>query len=230
VVCAAFAAALARRRRRDDGRWLGDLVTVVVAPVLVFAVARPEVIAVRYFLIGITLVGIALSEWIAEIGSQRGWKAVAAWLGVGAFVIGNALHTVAFLELGRGGYRDAVLAIARDAAAGRPARVSSDHDFRTGSVLRFHARSDDVRDRILYVPQDRAQREGVDWWILHRGSRPARARGEIRDAAGRRFTLVAELDHAAISGFYWALYRAAADRSSTTTPKPSSPKGSAPKR
>jgi hypothetical protein len=29
----------------------------------------------------------------------------------------------------------------------------------------------------------------------------------IRDDAGNRYDLAAEFDHAAISGFYWAVYR-----------------------
>jgi hypothetical protein len=235
LVAVGFAAALRQRRRAGDGRWLGDLVTVVLAPLAVFALFQPDVIAVRYFLIGIALCLIALSELVPAEGFGGRWDGTLYALAFTLFVVGNTVHTAHFLENGRGGYRDAVLAIASHADPSHPARVSSDHDFRTGTVLRFHARrAPEAAGRIEYVPRERALREGVDWWILHAAQRPERPRQRIRDAAGHRYRLFAEFDHAAISGFYWALYRAeraeGSSRSSTTTPKPSAPKGSAPKR
>ncbi|MGH0032356.1 MAG: hypothetical protein ACQGVC_21395 [Myxococcota bacterium] len=223
-----FAVALRRRFRAGDGRWLGDGVTVVLAPALVFAVLQPEVVAVRYFLIGLTLWIVALCELLPEAGLRGRGARVAFGAGALLFVVGNTAHTLAFLEHGRGGFREATQLIAREAGPDAPARVSSDHDFRTGSVLRFYAaRLPEARGRIAYVPRARAQRDGVEWWILHAAQRPERPRPAIRDSEGRRFRLVREYDHAAISGFYWALYRS--ERSSTTVPKPSGPKGSAPK-
>ena len=53
---------------------------------------------------------------------------------------------------------------------------------------------------------------------MHRAERPARTAAALTDTDGHRYSLFADFDHAAISGFYWALYRN--DRSSTTVPKP----------
>lgn len=225
LAAAGLAAAARARARRGDDSWIGDAVTIALAPALVFAAFQPEVIAVRYFLIGIALALLLLADWMAAGLRAGGWRrAVAAALGL-AFLAGNAVHIVAFLEHGRGGYRAALRTMAEH-SRGPEIRVASDHDFRNGTVLRFYARELPPGRRLVYFPRDRQPPGGPEWWILHRAQRPAHMPARIRDAAGNTYALFAEFDHAAISGFYWALYRNV--RASTTVPKPRPEKGSAP--
>jgi hypothetical protein len=48
--------------------------------------------------------------------------------------------------------------------------------------------------------------------VAHHSQRPAQTGETLTLATGEHFKLVAEFDHAAISGFYWALYRKASTR------------------
>ena len=195
----------ARARRRDD-RWIGDEIQILVAPTVVFAVLRPDVTALRYFLIAIAFTLPLLAELLAA-GLRRGTIARAvALFAIAAFVVGHARHDAAFLALGRGGYAEAV----RTMAAHDPdatIEVGSDHDFRNGLVLRFHARELPPERRLLYRPRSRWRTGGPRWFIIHRAQRPEQPRLALAFATGERFRLLAEYDHAAISGFYWALYR-----------------------
>ncbi len=217
IAAVAVAAAAAVRARRGDDSWIGDLVTILAAPLLVLALLRPDVIAVRYFLIGITLALLLLADLLAaalRAGGTRRILGIA--LGI-AFVAGNAVHLSAFLEHGRGGFRAALFSMAAH-DPNPEIRVGSDHDFRNGSVLRFYARELPEDRTLAYFPRDQRPPNGPEWMILHRAQRPARIASTLTDAAGHRYTLLSEFDHAAISGFYWALYRN--DRSSTIVPKP----------
>jgi hypothetical protein len=122
------------------------------------------------------------------------------------FLAGNGLHTLRFLEHGRGGFLAALLTMAEQ-TQGERIVVGSNRDFRTGTVLRFYASHLPAGQTLDYRPRDSWPRGGPEWLILEHAERPPRIRDRVLLDSGERFRLVAEFDHAAISGFYWALYR-----------------------
>lgn len=196
-----------RFRRGEDAFWR-DAVVIVAAPALVFGVLQPEVVAVRYFILGIAFLALASAD-LAAAGLRRGGvSAIAAGAAVALFLLGNASHTAAFLEHGRGGYRAAIARMAHDTPPGAPILVTSDHHFRNRVVLEHHARALPAGQRLVY-------RDAPDpgsparWLVRHWPERPERVPSPIEDAAGRRWVAVESYDHAAISGFFWTLYRAA---------------------
>ena len=83
--------------------------------------------------------------------------------------------------------------------------IGSDHDFRTGLVLRYYARELPPGQQLAYVPAARWPRGGPEWLVLHAAQRPAAPPASV-NAGGGAYRLVAEYDHAAISGFYWSVY------------------------
>lgn len=198
-------AGLGLRRRAGDDAWVAWAIAIVAAPALVISLLRPEVVAVRYFLIGLAFTLLLLADLLA-LGLRRGGVARgAAVAALALFLGGNAVHTAAFLEHGRGGFSEAVRTMAEQ--SGPTFRVGSDHDFRNRVVLEFYARRLPKGHTMVYLPRSRWPSTGVDWLVTHRAQRPATTPGQIVDSSGNRYTLVAEFDHAAISGFYWALYR-----------------------
>jgi hypothetical protein len=208
LIGTSFAAfALYRLWRRGDDAWLLYGVSLVVAPAAVMSLFRPSVVAVRYFLIGLVFFLLLASGELA-----RGWRrggAVRVLCGVliAGFLIGNGVHTSRFLSLGRGGYAAALQYMA-DHTDGAEIRVSSDNDFRNGIVLRFYEPWLPEGKRLVYLRREN-RRTDADWRITHAPSRPAIPAPVVRDRRGQRFSLAAEFDHAAISGFYWAVYRRA---------------------
>ena len=205
LAAALVGAGLARLARRGDDRWLLFAVTIALAPALALLALRPQVVDIRYFLIGIALALLLAADLLAEAWRRGGrLRALGAAL-LALYLIGHAAHVAAFLRHGRGGYREALLWMARE-SPGPSIRVASDHDFRNGLVLRFYAR-ELPPDRLLdYRPRGAPGAADADWFVVHRPQRPGPPPASIR-VRGRRFELAAEFDHAAISGFYWALYR-----------------------
>jgi hypothetical protein len=203
-----FAAfALYRMWRRGDDAWLLYGVALVVAPAAVMSFFRPSVVAVRYFLIGLVFFLLLASGELASGWRRGGAVRVLCGVLIAGFLIGNAVHTSRFLSLGRGGYLAALQYMA-DHTDGAEIRVSSDNDFRNGIVLRFYEHMLPEGKRLIYIRRDNKRVE-ADWRITHAPSRPAVPAPGVRDMRGRRFSLASEFDHAAISGFYWAVYRRA---------------------
>jgi hypothetical protein len=192
--------------RAGDDLWLCFLITILLAPLLVIATLRPDVLAVRYFLIGIVFTLLLAAFLLAQALRAGGASRAVALAALAVFLVGNGLHTMRFLEQGRGGFLAALLTMAERTQGARIV-VGSDHDFRTGTVLRFYASRLPASQTLDYRPRDRWPPGGPEWLILHRAERPARTRDRLVLDSGERFRLVAEFDHAAISGFYWGLYR-----------------------
>jgi hypothetical protein len=213
-------------REGDDG-WILMAIAIFVAPLVVLGVLRPKVVAVRYFLIGIALLLLLASRVLAALYRAGGWRRGLCLAATALFVIGNAAHTVPFLELGRGGYFDALLFMARHTDGPRIV-VGSDHDFRNEMVLRFYKRHLPEGKILVYHPRGSWPRGGPEWVIEHRAHRPDQPPRRVHDDEGNRYEFAAEFDHAAISGFHWALYRNASSDSPTgsalrrrmTVPKP----------
>lgn len=207
--------------RADDDRWILYGVTIALAPAVVLGSLRPDVVAVRYFLVGLAFWLLLLAFLLGRLARAGAAGRLAALAVLAIFVVGNAGHIAAFVEHGRGGYREALLFMARETEGPRVS-VASDHDFRNGMVLNFYRRVLPPDKTLVYHPRNRLPRGGAEWRVVHAPARPPRTPARISDGAGHGYALAAEFDHAAISGFYWAVYRreSGAPRSRITTPKP----------
>jgi hypothetical protein len=195
--------------REHDELWLCVLVATIVAPVSVLAVMRPTVVDVRYFLIGIALCLLLLAFLLARALRRGGLQRAAALLLLFVFLAGNGDYTAGFLMFGRGGFR-AALATMVELTPGPRIVVGSDHDFRNGRVLHFYARRLPADKTLDYRPREAWPATGPDWLVMHRRQRGKAQLPAVQMAGGRRFELVAEFPHEAISGFHWSLYRIAA--------------------
>jgi len=198
--------ALAKLAREGDDAWLLHAIAIVIAPALGFGSLRPEVIELRYFLIGITLWLLLASFVLADAWRSGGVRRAVAAALVAVFVAGNAVHTAAFLRDGRGGFERALRYMAAH-SSGSEVVVGSDHDFRNGTVLLFYARRLPPEKRLVYLPHRRWPLEGPEWLVVHAARRPAEPPALLELRSVRRYALAAEFDYAAISGFWWGIYR-----------------------
>ncbi len=197
--------------KRGDDLWLLHLITIVLAPLLVMGLMRPDVVAVRYLLIGIAFGLLLAANLLADAFRAGGARRILALTALAIFLAGNAVHTWRFLELGRGGF-SAALRYMAEHSRGRRIVVGSDQDFRNATVLRFYASRLPPGKTLEYRKRRDWPAGGPEWFVAHHGQRPAQPARTLALASGERFELVAEFDHAAISGFYWALYRNASAR------------------
>jgi hypothetical protein len=212
LALALVAAGLALRARRGDDSWIA-IALILVLPIAAFAWLRPQMIPFRYFLIGSAFALLLCADLAAAGLRAGGARRAAAAFALLLFAFGNAAHWRAFSELGRGGFRAALRTMAAE-TPGDVIAVASDHDFRNRLVLQWYARELPAGKRLAYVARDRFAFAPPEWLIRHAPARPARPAERIA-VHGTPYRLFAEYDHAAISGFYWALYRkqvAASDR------------------
>jgi 4-amino-4-deoxy-L-arabinose transferase-like glycosyltransferase len=204
LALALVAGGLALRARRGDDSWIALALTLAL-PIAVFAWLRPQMIPFRYFLIGSAFALLLCADLAAAGLRAGGVRRAAAALALLLFAFGNAAHWRAFTEKGRGHFREALQTMARE-TPGDVVTVASDHDFRNRLVLQYYARELPDGKRLAYVPRDRFRLQQPEWLIRHAPSRPAQPAQQIA-VDGTPYRLFAEYDHAAISGFYWALYR-----------------------
>jgi hypothetical protein len=192
-----------RARGRDDS-WIG-IAVMIAASIAAFAGLRPDVIALRYFLVPIAFTMLLCADLVAAGWRAGGVRRALALCALLVFLAGNALQLRAFAELGRGGYRAALVTMAANSDDDR-IRVGSDNDFRNGLVLSFYARELPPGRELVYLPRESWPPEGPEWVIRHFQHRP-RDLSERVTVGDIPYRLFAEYEHAAISGFYWALYR-----------------------
>jgi hypothetical protein len=192
--------------RAGDDDWLLVLVTAVVAPALVLAIARPEVIELRYFVIGIALYLVLLSRLAAALLRAGGVRRVACVAALALFFVGNAAHTLRFLRYGRGGYSQAVAFMA-ESSPGAAFSVGSDHDFRNGMVLRFYGRRLPAGRSLDYASVQSTPQGGPDWVIFHAAVKPENVPPSVTDRLGNPYRFAREFESGGISGFWWGVYR-----------------------
>jgi hypothetical protein len=191
--------------------WIFHLLTIAVVPAAVLFAFRPEVIALRYFLVGIAFYLLALSDGLAALLQRRPWGALAASGLMALFVAGNVAHVRGFLRDGRGHYL-AALRLMADPASPRTVRIGGDHDFRNGTVLSFYARYLPRHARFRYYDWKDWPPDGLGWLIYHGEQRMGEPPSERVDRHGNVYVRAHHFEKTGVSGFFWDLYRATGER------------------
>lgn len=194
--------ALARER---DARAAFFAVSLLLAPLALLALRRPQVLAPRYLAVLVPLFALLAGRGLARLARLGRSGAMAVAVGLVLFVAGNGVQIAALLRDGRGHYREAV-ALMLAGSADRAVTVGSDNDFRNLVVLGDQARRLGALGRIAYVDRASLGRRPPEWFLLHDfAERPA---GERHiEVAGRPYGLVAAFPYAGLSGFSWLVYR-----------------------
>lgn len=190
--------------KRDDDSWI-LLLGGMISPGLAILVARPDVVAPRYFIIAAALLLWMTGMLLAALYRGGRIGRIASLAALLLFLGGNASYVAGFLERGRGGYSDAVRYMAAH-THGANIVAGLDHEFRTGIVLRFYARWLPAGRELLVATTETWPVEGPEWVVTHRPDNPKQPAPQIADRHGNGYLLEAEYPFAGLSGFYWALY------------------------
>jgi hypothetical protein len=192
---------LLRLARNRDDDWVFYAIALFLSPAAMLA-AQPSVVFVRYFLIGVAFAPLALGSLLAELWRRAlPIRAIAAGL-LAATLVGNALLTSQFIQLGRGGYLKVMRRIA-DASDTRLVAVTSDHPFRNKKVIAFYNAHLDRSVEIVHVPP----REVPAWLLRHRIGELGEFAPVVPVRPGVRYELDMISRYSALSGWHWVLYR-----------------------
>lgn len=190
--------------RRNEDTWI-LLLCGTLTPVLAILVARPEVVAPRYFIIAAALLLGLAGHLLAALFRRGRAGQIATVVAMLIFLGGSATYTARFLKWGRGGYPEAMRYLVANTAQSDVV-VGVDHEFRTGIVLRFYSQWVAEGRGILIATTETWPVEGPEWVITHRSSNPEQAGAEIRDVHGNPYRLEAAYPFTGLSGFFWAIY------------------------
>jgi len=211
VIGLPLVAGLRAMRRTDAGFFILLLAGIVLIPALaVYLELRNAVIEPRffprYFLVSITLF-LLLSGWlVGELYEHDAKRRLLAALFVAMFVAGNLWHAASFMLSGRGHYREALLYMAQS-TDDPEIRVSSNSDFRTGTLLAFY-RSYLPHDKTLtFYPRNSPRLREASWRIIEDLDSNPEVPLDIEDPEGRRLRMVKRLPFYGLSGCQWSLYR-----------------------
>jgi hypothetical protein len=191
------------RKERSDW-WLLYVSVGCVAPLLLLLAVNREAVYPRYFLISAAFLLLLLSHVLVGLSRiERFGKPLYALIVV-AFLVGNTIHTVRLITVGRGAYRDAVLMMEQQ-TLGPQITVGSDHDYRNGSVLDFYRLQLSLSKNMVYFPMEDWPKSGPEWVVLHSKEAGYRApAAAVRH--GNTYRLVRQFPYAGLSGWHWAVY------------------------
>ncbi len=194
---------LARRSRGLAAAYLG---MILVAPAVGLATGPSAGPYPRYF-----LVPAAFAVVVISYGAVRAWSSgprarAAVTVGTLAVTVGSVFHAVALSLHGRGKYRAALAHIA--ASSPFPEiTLTSDFDFRNGTVVAWHADAAGSDRTVVYLPASALPERGAQWYLVHRLAGEAPPAPEVTDPQGHRYLLDGTYPHAGLSGWSWAVYR-----------------------
>jgi len=193
---------------RDDD-WIFYAV-VILAPLGLIAIRRPEQLYVRYFMISVATSLVLLPSGYEAL-LRRGLAGLGVALALLAiFVAGNAAKTINLLRFGRGQYLSALhfMEINSD---GREVVITSDHDFRNGMLVNYYKRYLERPDHTHYLDGATLHEEyvltkggslGAEWLILHRFDLTKQAE-RLTDVYGNSYQLVSIYRYSDLSGWNW---------------------------
>ena len=186
--------------------WIFYLSALLLAPALMLSFDSRPYVYVRYFVILFPFFYLLLGEAMDAIG-RRFKEARVAVVGLCVLMlVGNALASVDFLRVGRGGYLNAVTYMA-DSTSWPNVKVGGDHDFRNGLPIIFYSRYLPKNRSMVYLRLDAWPEDGPDWLLLHNTCSEEFIPKAVFKARDRIYRLEKSYPVLGLSGVGWHLYR-----------------------
>ncbi len=195
-----------------DDRWIFYAV-VIVAPLALIAIQRPEQLYVRYLMISVAISLLLLSSAYAAKLRRGVTELVTGLVLLALYVTGNAANTANLLRFGRGQYLAALLFMETHSNH-KKVLITSSADLGNGMVVNYYKSYLHRPEDLQYVDQATLKEDyartngfslGAEWLILHRydlTKQPAR----VTDEYGNSYRLVSIYRYSDLSGSHWLLY------------------------
>ena len=195
---------LVRLWRAGDARWAFFTATFGAALAPLLLRSRADYLAARYFAVLVPFLLLLLAEALAAVAAKGRGGRLASWLALSLMVAGAIGPVRRLLGDGRGHYREAIRYMV-ERTRGDLVTVATDHEFRNGTVLAFHAER-------LHLPKGLAlvnPGEGVpppEWYLRHDFDPAPAAAESLLGPGGLPYRLSATFPYAGLSGWTWLLY------------------------
>lgn len=198
---------LVRLRREGDDRWAFFAGAFGAAAATVIVRGPGDYLAARYFAVCVPFLLLLVAEALGALApAGRGGAVGLAGLLL-LFAIAGVAPVGRLITDGRGRYREAI-GYMLDHGTGSPITVGTDHEFRNGMVLGFHAE----RMRLgkpLVLLTGRAGGPPPEWYLRHEFQPAPQAAQGLLGPGDVPYRLAAVFPYAGLSGWTWLLYRRA---------------------
>ena len=212
LAVAALCVALIYLKYDRDDRWIFYAV-VILAPLAVIAIQRPQQLYVRYLMISVAMSLLLLSSGYAA-KLRRGFAGPAIGLALLAlYVTGNAANTSNLLRFGRGQYLAALLFMEKH-SSDKKVLISSSADLGIGMLVNYYKSHLYRPEDLQYVDQITLNEDyvrtngfslGAEWLILPRDDL-AKQPPRVTDEYGNSYQLVSIYRGSDLSGSNLLLY------------------------
>jgi hypothetical protein len=214
LAVAALSVALIYLMVDPDDCWIFYAV-VILAPLALIAIRRPEQLYVRYLMISVAISLLLLSS-VSVATLRRGVAGPAIALAMLAlYVTGNAANTTNLLRFGRGQYLAALLFLETHSNDKRVLITStSSADLGNGLLVNYYKSYLERPEDLQYVDQATLKEDyvrtngfslGAEWLILHSYDL-TRQPPRVTDQYGNSYQLVSIYRGSDLSGSNWLLY------------------------
>jgi hypothetical protein len=206
-------------QKRED--WLFFVAILFIAPALLLLVFQPRFLYFRYFSICFPFFYLLLAYVFAGWFENRGKMKLLPLVLIVGITAGHLIKVTSLLQYGRGHYRQAIQEMAA-ATPGPLVKISSDHDFRNGTLVEFYARFLPPSKQVEYITRQRRDQETPDWFILHCGDPTFPAYPDVEVGGIGKYDLFGTYSYSGSYGWSWFVYHRPSETTSakvnTTTP------------
>ena len=191
--------------RRGSDLWILYAVASAGSPAVLALLERSDLTYERFFLVAGAFWLLLGARLLATLWHGGGARRAAAVLTLMGFLAGNGFRIERLLRDQRGHYEDALRRALADSTSD-VVTLTSDHDFRNGLLVAYHAPRVPAGERLRYVRRSDATTAAPEWLLQHSLTDDHRPPRMLREF-GRRYVFIDHFAATPPSGFHWYLYR-----------------------
>lgn len=196
--------AIKRLMAEKNDRWIFFVSVIVIAPVSMCLILRPEYLHFRHFVLGFSFLYLLWAYALGQIHERSKPGKIFCVLLCVLFFAGQLPRISRLMIDGRGHYKEAVEYLA-GATKGPAIVIKSNHDFRNKTMLDFYARFLPPDKKINYLTQDSG--EESEWYLAHKLDPAFQPPPMVWNNTRKPYALVRSWLSNGTSGWSWHLYR-----------------------
>ena len=181
-------------------------ISILPIVVLVLRLFQIYFIFARYFVILAPFYIILISHALYRIWDKGGWRKICSLIIIILILAGNVKRDINFLTGGRGQYLKALSYIYRTTDSSE-ITISSDHDFRNSTILKFYYAFIPKDKKVSYISSAGALDREMEWYITHSFERRPQIPLSLSFNNTSYILKKSYLFNGDISGCHWYIYR-----------------------
>jgi len=181
---------------------------ISILPIVVLVLRQFQIYFIfsRYFIILVPFYIMLVSHALYRLWNKSGWRKIFSCIIIVLILSGNVKKDINFLIAGRGQYLEALSYIYQNTNSSE-ITISSDHDFRNSTILRFYYAFIPKDKKISYISSARALDREMEWYVTHSFERRPQIPLSLRFNNASYILKKSYPFNGDISGCHWYVYQ-----------------------